>query len=487
MKLTFRALLLVFLLPPLSFGQTELTKEQVLEDYTILKNVLTSGHPNFYEYTTKAEWNDLFANFEKEMNAVENDHDLYKSIVQLTDHVRDGHLIVMRPQLPSVPKLFPLLLKIIDGGFYTDTDDFGIPVGSKIMSIDGISGTELRKRLLKYAPSDGFNTTKKDRQVEREFGILLFYEFGAKSNYQVKYKTPVNETFSKNIESQPFASIGKNFVNRNSYFSLYHKNENRAEHAKNTLGKKEPFVYFVDSLNTAVLTMNSFFLEAEEFQAGLKDIFKEIKRRKVEHLVIDVRQNEGGYPLNCIHAFSYIAPQPFKQRESSHVVTSTLPEKPFSQNLVQDYTYETFFEKYYQNTTKEGDRWVLTHDENEHLMVPNKKGFKGKTYVLVGGKTFSAGSSFALFCKNEGITLVGEETGGGYYLQTGGYPIIYTLPHSKIKVLTSFVGISRYTKNKTVNKGSGILPDAEVPLTVQDLIDGKDGPLDYVLRQIEDK
>lgn len=486
MQLKLCITLLSFLFPSLSFGQTGLTKKEVLEDYTILKNVLTSGHPNLYEYTTKAEWNGLFANFEKEMGAIENDHDLYKSIVKLTDLVRDGHLIVMRPQLPTVPKLFPLLLKIIDGEFYTDIDDFGIPVGSEIMSIDGISGSELRNRLLKYAPSDGFNTTKKDRQVEREFGILLFYEFGAKGNYQVKYKTPANQTFSKNIESQPFESIGKNFVNRNSYFSRYHKNENRAQHAQNTLGKKEPFVYFVDSLNTAVLTMNSFFLETEQFQTVLKDIFKEVKRKKVEHLVIDVRQNEGGYPLNCIHAFSYIAQQPFKQRELSHVVTSSLPEEPFSQNLVQGYTYETFFEKYYQNATKEGNKWVLTRDENEHLMVPNKKGFKGKTYVLVGGKTFSAGASFALFCKNEGITLVGEETGGGYYLQTGGYPIIYTLPHSKIKVLTSFVGITRYTKNKTVKKGSGVLPDTKIQLTVEDLIDGKDSQLDHVLRQIDD-
>lgn len=457
-------------------GQKELTQDQILVDYNILKNILEKGHPSLYDYTSKSEWDSLFTNFEKKkIRTILNDNDLYKSITELTDYVRDGHLIVMRPKLDSIPKLFPLLLKIINEKFYTDTDDFGIPVGSEVVSIDGIDRIEIRKRLLKYAPSDGFNTSKKDRQLEREFGILHFYEFGAKPTYQVEYKTPSNQVITKNIESQPFESIGKRFAKRNSYF------------AKNTLGKEEPFLYFIDSLNTAVLTINTFNLDVQKFQSTLKDIFKEIKRRKGKNLIIDIRQNEGGYPLNAINTFSYIASGSFRQRVSSEVITSTLPEKRYSQNLVNGYTYESFFKKYYEQAEKKENKWLLTKDENELLMIPNKKRFEGKVYVLIEGKTFSAGSSFALFCKNEGIVLVGEETGGGYYTQTGGYPIIYTLPNSEIKILIPFVKINRFVKDKTVKKGSGILPNKEVHLTVQDLIKGRDSQLDYVLKQINKK
>lgn len=464
---------LILLFPITVFGQKELTKEQILEDYTIIKNVLTKGHPALYEYTSKPEWDSLFTNFETEkLKTVQNNNDLYKSITELTDHVRDGHLIVMRPQLNSVPKMFPLLLKIINDKLYTDTDDFGILVGSEIVSIDGINGTELRKKLIKYAPSDGFNTSKKNRQVEREFGILHFYEFGAKPAYQVEYRTPSNEVITNTIESQNFESIGKRFTKRNSFL------------ARKTLSEKGPHLYFIDSINTAVLTLNSFNLDVERFQVALADIFKNIKRKKVKNLIIDVRQNEGGYPLNAINTFTYIANEPFKQQVSSYVTTNTLPEKQHSQNLVNGYTYETFFKKYYQNAEKTENGWKSTTDENEPSMIPNKKKFEGKVYVLIGGKTFSAGSSFALFCKNQDITLIGEETGGSYHTQTGGYPIIYTLPNSKIKALISFVKISRYTKDETVKKGSGIVPDIEIPLTVKDLIDGKDSQLDYVIKQI---
>lgn len=246
-------------------------------------------------------------------------------------------------------------------------------------------------------------------------------------------------------------------------------------------------MYFIDSLNTAVLTINTFNLDVEKFQSTLKKIFKRIKQRKSANLVVDIRQNEGGYPLNVINAFSYLASRPFKQRLSSEVVTSTLPEKHYSQNLVNGYTYETFFKKYYKNAEKNENKWLLMKDENEAIMIPSKNRFAGKIYVLIGGKTFSAGSSLALFCKNEGIKLIGEETGGGYYTQTGGYPIIYTLPNSEIKILIPFVKINRFVTDKTIKKGRGIVPDNEVHLTVQDLIQRRDSQLDYVLKQIDNK
>ncbi len=488
MKLKFNVVFLIILIPTFTFCQKELAKEQVLEDYTVLKNVLEGAHPNLYQYTSESQWDSLFIDFEtKKVQTIKTSNDLYTSITKLTDYVKDGHLIVMRPQLDSIPKLFPLLLKIVNGKFYTDTDDFGIPVGSEIISIDGIQKTELRKRLLMYAPTDGYNTTKKDRQIEREFSILHYYEFGAKPFYEIEYKTPSNTILTKNIESQDFESIGKRFVNRNSYFSRYHKSDNTADYIKNTIGKIEPFIYVVDSVNTAVLTINSFNIDVERYQSTLKKIFKEIQRKKVENLIIDIRQNEGGYPLNAIHTFSYITQKPFKQRESSKVITSTLPEKQYSQNLVNGYTYDTFFKKYYQNAEKHEKGWISLTDENEPFMIPNKKGFEGEVYVLIGGKTFSAGSSFALFCKNAGIPLIGEETGGGYYTQTGGYPIIYTLPHSEIKILISFVNITRFVNDTTVKKGSGVLPDIPVSLSVQNLIEGKDSQLDYILSQIKKK
>ncbi|MEM1220470.1 MAG: hypothetical protein AAGH79_16225, partial [Bacteroidota bacterium] len=273
MPTKFNTLFLVLILPLHLLGQNTLTQAQVQADYSILKKVLTQGHPGLYEYTSAAEWDSLFADFAtNQIPAIHNVQDFYNSITALTDQARDGHLVVMRPPLDTIPPLFPVLLKIIDGKLYTDTDDFGIPLGSEIRSIDGAHGPALRDRFLRYAPADGYNTTKKDRQIEREFGILHFYEFGAKEAYQIQFKTLSNQILSQTVQSQPFASIGQRFTNRASYFG------------KNTQGQEAPFVYFIDSLQTAVLTINTFGLDVPVYQASLKECFKTIKRNKAEHL-----------------------------------------------------------------------------------------------------------------------------------------------------------------------------------------------------------
>jgi len=463
----------VFLCPVIFFGQKTLTRAQIMEDYTVLKSILEQGHPNLYAYTSKDKWSRLFDDFEKEkIKTIKNNNDLYKQFTKLTDFVRDGHLIVMRPKLDTIPKLFPLWLKIINNRLYTDTDDFDIPIGSEIISIDEVKGEDLRKILMQYAPTDGYNTSKKDRQVEREFGILHFYEFGAKPTYQIVYKTPYKQLISKRIKSKYFESIGQQFVKRSSY--LAHK----------TIGQKEPFLYFIDSLNTAVLTINTFGIKQQQFSSNVKRLFKKIKQKKAKHLIIDIRQNDGGYPDNSNYTFSYIAKQSFIQPKSQHVKTSSLPEKKFSKEIVNGYTYQTFFKKFFQNGLKKENQWVVFSPEENASMVPIKNKFKGQVYVLIGGKTFSAGSTFALNCKNQEILLFGEETGGGYYLQTGGYPVIYELPNSEIKIMMSFVKFKKNVIDKTVKKGTGVSPDFKIQLTPTDLIETKDASLDYILRKI---
>ena len=76
-------------------------------------------------------------------------------------------------------------------------------------------------------------------------------------------------------------------------------------------------------------------------------------------------------------SFSYIANKPFKQQAYSYVITDIFPEEQHSKNLISGDTYETFFEKYYQNSDKTVNGWESTIDENAPLMI-SKKSLKGK-------------------------------------------------------------------------------------------------------------
>lgn len=61
--------------------------------------------------------------------------------------------------------------------------------------------------------------------------------------------------------------------------------------------------------------------------------------------------------------------------------------------------------------------------------------FKGKIYLLVDSKVFSASESFAIFCKdNNFATLIGTKTGGD---GGGGDPVLFALPNSRLIVRMS--------------------------------------------------
>ena len=457
-----------------------LTQEEVLEDYQILKNVLIEGHPSLYAYTTEEQWNVLFQSFEeKEIPKIKNTTDLFKSLSALTSHVKDGHINVLHPKMDAVPAMFPILVKIIDNKLYADTYGHGVPTGSEIISINGNSSSNILQDLLKYTTSDGNNITKKHRKIEFEFGILYFYEYGQTDTFSVVYSTPEKETKTVFIKSQPFGSIGEQHPLRNSHFAQYHNNANKMDHFKNRIIEKWPYVYFPQS-KTAVLTVNSFALDPKEFKSRLIKLFKDIRRKRTKNLIIDVRQNIGGYRANAISLYSFITDQPFQQRVSESTLITALPQE---NHVIHASDYPEFFSKYFDSPTQVDDRWVLNKDHAQNEMQPYKKTFKGKVVVLIDGNTFSAGSAFALNAKNDAdIVLVGQETGGGYYFHTGQFPAVYELPNSKVLLRLSFVRINKYVADNTVAKGSGVLPDHEVPLTVKDLIEGKDTQLDFAIK-----
>jgi C-terminal processing protease CtpA/Prc len=275
-------------------------------------------------------------------------------------------------------------------------------------------------------------------------------------------------------------------AHRNSYFAAYHNQTDKKEHFRQTINQKLPYVSFIDSIKTAILTVNSFGIDPKEFKSQLIDIFEEIDDEDTEHLIIDVRQNNGGYRANAIHLFSFIAKEEFKQRVSEHVVTSVLPESEYTQHTLSG--YERFLKKYFPSSMEVNGHKTLTTDHAAPMMKPHDDVFEGNIYVITGGRTFSAGSAFALSAKNtDYITVVGEETGGGYYFHTGQFPVLYELPHSKIMLSISLVKINHYVEDTSVAKGRGVVPDVKVTLTPQHLMEGIDSALEYIVQDIQRK
>lgn len=456
-----------------------------IQDFKIFENILKKGHPGLYQYVDQDSLDYLFETTKESISSNETDINLYKKMLRVSDRIKDGHLLLFAPNtVKSEQYYFPLILKIINTELYTDTDDFGIPIGSKINSINTKETDKIIEDFKKYAATDGFNLTRKYRDIELKFGLFYVYEYGVTKKFTVHYTEPNGTNKTIELDAESFVKVKLRNTKRNSYFATYHKAQNGYDFFGKYINNKDPFVYYKDDLSTAVLVVNSFSIDIRTFKSRLVKIFKELKEKKISNLVVDIRNNDGGFRPNSVHLFSFITSKPFKQIVSEYVVSLTVPEKKYAtRTFLNEKQFLT--DKFKNHPVYDG--WKLNFDDLETLMVPDHYNrFKGKVYVLTSGTTFSAASAFALNAKNDKkITLIGEETGGGYHLAYGQFPVYYELPNSKIIMVMSMVKIKNFTKNKDIPAGSGVLPDKYIGLSKKDIIEGKDPLLDYIFRLIK--
>ncbi len=483
MKTHNLCIVLLIMISRMSFAQQYFSNEQLHEDFTILENILKQGHPSIYEYIDKNQLDSIFIDTKASLTEKMSDIEFYKRVVSATDQIKDGSLLVFAPKTINTEQYyFPLLLKIINTNFYIDTDDFGIPIGSKILSINNKNINRILETLKKYAPSDGNNLNKKYRDIEQKFGLYYLYEYGIHQEFTIRYSEPQGTEKTIVLPAESFTIVKHRNTKRSSYFAKYHLQEKGSNFFNKYVNSPVPYVFYKNNLKTAVLVVNSFNIEVNVFNSRLALIFEEINKKKIKHLIIDIRNNIGGNRANSIRLFSYISSTLFKQRINSFVSSLDIPEKNY---LIRKYLNEKEFlkDKFYGHPTYNG--WKLNFDDLEAIMVPHKNRFQGNIYVLTGGNTSATASEFAILAKNATeILLIGEETGTGYYFHMDEFPVYYELPNSKIELIMFMEKITHFVKDKTISNGSGLIPDRKISLSVQDLIDGKDTQLDYVLRLI---
>ena len=105
-----------------------------------------------------------------------------------------------------------------------------------------------------------------------------------------------------------------------------------------------------------------------------------------------------------------------------------------------------------------------------HTFTPKRRNhFDGDVYVLINGLTFSASSLFCNSVKGQkNITLVGEETGGGWYGNSGIMIPDIILPRTKLRVRLPFFRIVQY--NHVAVKGTGVIPDIYIKPVYEDVV-----------------
>ena len=184
-------------------------------------------------------------------------------------------------------------------------------------------------------------------------------------------------------------------------------------------------LFLPDSLPaTGLLQIESF--DRKKHRSFFKDVFKLLEKRKVEHLIVDLRDNGGGNRKSAARLLTHLIEEPFyytlqraKGKKRKHI--------PKGIRFLQFLKFD--IGNFYRAKNQNGQK-IFTYKSK-----PSKLVFRGRIFVLTDGGTASSSGVVASNLQQKAQAMVvGQESGGGAFWNNGGsFPQI-TLPNSKMKI-----------------------------------------------------
>jgi hypothetical protein len=420
------------ILPPATFHHNEyfsypviFSKKKLQEDFLQFRNILENTHPALYDYTEKDLLDSIF---DSNYTRIDTALDFRSFLILMTEvmaKVGCGHSSLWIPGsywMVTPEKLFPLKLhitgvKMYVTGSYAESRE--IPVGSELLSINGVPVASIIIRLQSLTSADGFNQSFRQARVARDFSVKYAMAYGFPNVFLVEYLSP--DTGQKLQES--LTPVSRRMVDQG--------NPDLTE-----LSLKE-----MPEASAALLTINTFayYSRVDMFHNFIDSVFRVIDQKGVENLVLDLRGNSGGDPFCASYLWAYLEQEP-------------LP----------------YFEDHYGK-----------YDTLANPVPLPANHFGGKLFTLIDGNGFSTTGHFCGLLKYHRVgKFVGTELGATYTC-TGNttYP---PLDHTGIMVGTARV--MRYNAAVgNMDLMHGIIPDYPVELSRQDIISNRDAVLEYAL------
>ena len=477
-----------------------LTLAQQQEDFKIFRGSLEEIHVGLNWFITKKELGDLFDKTYNSLAENASTEDYYLKLRLIMASLRHGHNGINLPQedgvnyrlalLSKSKNFLPLTIRILNNRVFVAVNESSnekLMTGSEILSINGEPVREIIEKQLPLMFANGQNVSFKIGNLENYYqfhylynlmnpGIERFkleaipYNSKKKQTFEVEGELP--QTISERFEKITGKNISK-YINLLQYRVVDEKNK------------------------IAYLKIGTFYKGlAENYEQFLDKTFTEIKQAGINHLIVDVRQNEGGGGGFWQKAYVYTTGNSlvegngllsvkgdkfsyFKYVENPSLELMAFANNPYA---IIDKTDDGRFRLKPQFKSQE--------DAVEYPAPPNA--YSGKLYVLTDGLTFSAGIAYItsvnyhLRQQNRFVKFIGDEPGDDLKsgVGSGGASAELRLPNSKISVRIPLLGGGDVPYSMKPNSP---IPDYKVIPTAKDLVNGTDAELNFTVDLIKKK
>jgi hypothetical protein len=350
--------------------------------------------------------------------------EFYRQVAPLVSALKSGHTYVAPPgwaeHLKSNGRFYPLDIhwhgeEVILAHYYGPGP---LPLGGTIVSINDRPAAKLLLQFSSCFPAEGQEGNPFELERPTVLQQALWAEF---QNADLRVEISGQDGHVRQTRIPPI--------------TLKEALKERMPHHDEGL-----FSYrYLAEFQAALVRIESFSMaHASDFQRFLAQTFAEIRSRKVNSLVLDLRDNPGGASIGVRGLLAYLTDRDVLLQEG---------ESPLAR---------AFFSP----------------------RVRDLPPFGGHVFVLIGKRTASAAMGCAAAVRYYRLgTLVGEET--AERMQFFGESRQFTLPHSG---LTYAVASDRTVVIGGKGQSGGLKPDREITQDPRDTAKGLDTVLSFTLK-----
>ncbi|RYU93662.1 S41 family peptidase [Emticicia agri] len=451
--------------------------EEVREDMAVLKRKFEKLHPGMYYYKSKKEYNQIYDSLYNSLTQPLTYLEAYRVLAQLVTAVEDGHTNIRfdskRFHAKKV-KYVPFFLRRINDKYYLSINasrDSTIVRGSEVIRINNEPVENLINKLKTFVSSDNDNEETKEYYATALFSSFYLRQYGEIDSVTINYRLPFNNT----IFRKKLACLTNGEINKIS--DMRYKTFKRPNLA----------VKIVDSLNhIAVLDITSFSMTGKfmdfrqkKFKRGLRNSFKRIKEKGIEHLIVDFRANGGGYIPNISRLMKYLSPTPFT------IIDTIAFKKSAYFTIAKPYYISPPLVFWMGFPKRKGDFMYRVNKQNDNNKPIKDLAYKGKTYFLTDPGCYSATTFTLNLAKDMGIgqAFIGQTVGGASWGSFAGSWENFKLPHTKYVIHTPLYKITHRLPNQK-NKGFFLDLDYEVNRNYEELLKNNTSVIDFTVDMI---
>ncbi len=282
-----------------NFYSDTFSNTQLQEDFQQYLDVFYELHPSLYWYTSKEDIDQQIASISQQLTESKTAFEFYHLLASLTASFNCGHtgINLASSYEGSINRSFPLEFQYVGGKLYLyyDYETETYPL-TAIASINGRTVQEILDRISSHRGTDGYIGSPDPLVFNNSRGFSYHYQlaFQDASDYEI--------TFTNG------SSISRTPISNDELKEVREKLYPRESYLKSQI---------LPEKNLAILTVNTFEKSAlkatdSEYKKTLATFFGEVKKKKIENMVLDMRTNGGGEDNYASHLYKYLSAEPLK-------------------------------------------------------------------------------------------------------------------------------------------------------------------------------